>query len=155
MGTTAAREQMSSSAARDAILSRHDELRCLVSETIHYADDAINSKCDCEPLRAHAKELYAAFGEHMDFEERMLATALRDVIGWGSVLQAQMEEGREKQRAILASAMSALEPQDVSPAVLVESVRAIADTLLHDLQSEESCLLNADLDAIATDSQGG
>lgn len=154
MGTVAS-EPMSSSAARDAILSRHDELRCLVTETIHLADDAIWSDRDCEPLRVHAKELYEAFEEHMEFEERILSTALRDVIGWGSSLQAQMEEEREKQRAILASAMSALTPEGLSPAGLIESVRTVADTLLLDLQSEEQCLLNADLDAIAIDSQGG
>jgi hypothetical protein len=152
---TTTREILSSSAARDAILSRHDELRCLVTETIHFADDATSSDRDCEPLRAHAKELYEAFEEHIDFEEQILPTALRDVIGWGSVLQAQMEEGREKQRAILASAMSALEPEGVSSAVLIESVRAVAGTLLLDLKSEERCLLTADIDAIATDSQGG
>jgi hypothetical protein len=153
--STTTQEPLSSSAARDAILSRHEELRCLVTETIHFADGAMRSDPDCEPLRAHAKELYQAFEQHIVFEEGILPTALRDVIGWGSELQAQMEEGREKQRAILASAMSALAPEGLSPAGLVESVRAVADTLLHDLKSEERCLLNADLDAIAIDSQGG
>jgi hypothetical protein len=153
--STMTREPLSSSAARDAILSRHDGLRCLVTETIHYADDAIKFEEDCEPLRTHAKELYAAFEEHINLEERFLATALRDVIGWGSVLQAQMEEEREKQRAILASALSALEPNRLSPDGLIKTVRAVADTLLDDLESEERCLLTADLDAIASDSQGG
>ena len=153
--STTTREPLSSSAARDAILSRHDELRCLVTETIHYAEDASKVEKDSQPLREHAKELYEAFEEHIDFEERFLATALRDVIGWGSVLQAQMEEERGKQRAILASAMSALEPEELSPDGLIKTVRAVADTLLDDLETEERCLLNADLDALASDSQGG
>ena len=51
--------------------------------------------------------------------------------------------------------MSALEPERLSRARVIESVRVFADSLLLDLKSEEKCLLYADLDAIATDSQGG
>jgi hypothetical protein len=152
---TTTQEPRSSSAARAAILSCHDELRGLLSETIHFADGATKSERDFEPLRVHARELYQAFEEHIDFEERILPTALRDVIGWGAVLQAQVVEGHEKQRAILASAMSALEPGSLSAAHLVQSVRTLADTLLVDLKTEESCLLSADLDALTTDARGG
>jgi hypothetical protein len=149
-------EPLSSSDARAAILSCHEELRGLVEETIHSADDAgMSDWGDFEPLRAHALELYAAFEEHIDFEERILSTALRDVIGWGAELQAQVVEGHGKLRADLASAMSALKPEAVSRARLIESVRAFADTLLDDLTTEERCLLRADLDAMATDAHGG
>jgi hypothetical protein len=148
-------ESLSSSDARDAILSRHDELRGLVTETIHRAEGATKSERELEPLRARARQLYEAFEDHMDFEEELLGAALRDVIGWGDVLQAQMHEGHAKQRATLASAFSALVPGSLSRARVVESVRTFTDTLLRDLKSEERCLLHADLDAIATDSQGG
>lgn len=152
---TATRESLSSSDARDAILSRHDQLRGLVAETIHHADGATKSDRDLEPLRAHAREFYEAVQTYMDFEEPILATALRDVIGWGQVLQAEMQEGHERVRATMAWAMSALEPEGVSAASLVDSVRAVADIVLLDLKTEERCLLHADLDAIAADSQGG
>jgi len=146
---------LSSSDARAAIRSCHDELRGLVTETIHFADGAATSDADFEPLRAHARELYEAFEEHIDFEERILPTALRDVIGWGSVLQAQVVEGHEKQRAILASARSELEPARLSSIGLVHSVRTVADTILVDLKTEEDCLLSADLDALTIDGRGG
>lgn len=153
---TTIKEPLSSSDARAAILSCHDELRGLVTETIHFADGATQADRDVEPLRAHVRELYEAFEEHMDFEERILPTALRDVIGWGAVLEAQLVEGHEKQRAVLASAMSALEPAGgLSPARLVQTVRTLADTILVDLKTEESCLLSADLDAMTLDSRGG
>jgi hypothetical protein len=155
MGTTMTAEQLSSSDARDAIFSRHEQLRGLVNETLLCAEGASHSDREIEPLRAHARELYEAFEEHMEFEEDILATALRDVIGVGGVLQAQIEEEHERQRATLESAMSALEPERLSPARVVESVRIFADSLLLDLKSEERCLLYADLDAITTDSQGG
>jgi hypothetical protein len=149
------REPLSSSEAREAILSRHDQLRGLITETIHQADGATKSERELEPLRAHAKELYEALQLHINFEERILSTALRDIIGWGAVVQAEIKQGHERQRATLASAMSALEPEDLSPTHVVESVRAFADTILLDLQTEEQYLLTADLDAIATDGQGG
>jgi hypothetical protein len=155
METTTTMELLSSSDARDAIFSRHEHLRDLVSETMLFADGASRSERELEPLREHARELYAAFEEHMDFEEHLLATALRDVIGWGAELQAQMEQGHEHQRATLVSAVSALEPALLTRARVIESVRVFADSLLHDLQNEELCLLQADLDSIVSDCQGG
>jgi len=148
-------EPLSSSDARAAILSCHDELRGLVTETIHVVEGGARSERDVEPIRAQARELYLAFEAHMDFEERILAAALRDVIGWGAMLRAQVVEGHLKQRATIASAMSALEPENVPRAIVVENVRAVADELLHDLKSEELCLLNADLDAMTIDTGGG
>ncbi len=149
-------EELSSSDARDAILSCHDELRGLANETIHCAEDATRSERDFEPLCAHARELYQAFEEYMDFEERILATALSDVIGCGSMLHAQIDAGHRRQRATLASAMSALRPEAQPRARVIEHVRAVADALLMDLRSEEDCLLNAEIDAIAIeDGEGG
>ena len=149
-------EELSSSDARDAILSCHDELRGLANETIHYAEHATKSDRDFEPLCVHARELYEAFEEYMDFEERILATALSDVIGCGSMLHAEIEAGHRRQRATLASAMSALGHEVQPRARVIESVRAGADALLMDLRSEEDCLLNAEIDAIAVeDAEGG
>ena len=152
---TTTQEPLSSSDARAAIISCHDELRGLVSETIHIAEHTTSSDRDVEPLRAHARELYEAVEEHMEFEERILPTALRDVIGWGAALQAQVVESHEKQRAILASAMSALEPASFSPLRLVQSVRTFTDSILDDLKTEEDCLLSADVDALTIDGHGG
>jgi hypothetical protein len=149
-------EQLSSSDARDAILSCHDELRGLANETIHIAEHATKSDQDFEPLCAHARELYQAFEEYIDFEEGILETALSDVIGYGQVLHAQIDADHRRQRATLASAVSALRPETVPRARVIESVRAVADALLIDLRSEESCLLSAEIDAIAIeDFEGG
>ncbi|HTB58261.1 MAG TPA: hemerythrin domain-containing protein [Polyangia bacterium] len=146
---------MSSSDARAAILSSNEELRGLVRETIHVVEETTESEVDFEPLRLHAKDLFAAFAEHMEFEERILPTALCDVIGWGPELRAQMEQDHERCRASLAAAMLALEPDSLSAGRMIERIRALADALLVDLNSEERYLLTADLDALATDSEGG
>lgn len=158
--TTTTLEPLSSSDARAAILSCHDELRGLVTETIHCADGATTitaAEPDVEPLRARLRGLYQAFEEHLDFEQRILPTALRDVIGWGSVLQAQVAAAHEEERAALASAMSALDPGRGGHARVrvVERIRALGDALLRDLKAEERCLQHADIDALATDTPGG
>ena len=91
----------------------------------------------------------------MAFEEAVLPAALRDVIGWGAVIQQQMEEDHVRQRETLALAISAIGPTGLSGAELVENVRSFAITLLVDMESEERGLLNADLDAMAGDAKGG
>lgn len=145
----------SSGDARAAILSYHDELRGLLTETIHRAEGAADVAADPEPLRAQARQLYEAFEEHIGFEARILPAALRDVIGWGDVLQAELVEGHARQRAVLASARSALEPEGLSPVRLAESVRTFAEHMIEDLRAEERSLLTADLDALTTDGHGG
>jgi hypothetical protein len=106
-------------------------------------------------LRARARDLCLTLEEHLSFEERALPTALHDVIGWGAVLREQIEEDHERQRRDLASARSALEPDGLSWLELADRVRVFAATLLADLEREDAHLVNADLDAIATDSEGG
>lgn len=150
-----ATEPLSCGDARAAILSSNTVLRELAAETIHVAEGARGSARGFEPLRAQAKDLCAAVAEHMDFEERILATALGDVIGWGAALRAQIEEDHERQRATVALAMAALEPDSVSVARVIERIRAFADELLVDLESEERYLMTADLDALSVDSHGG
>ena len=155
MNTMTTGDGISSSEARAAIMSCHDELRGLVSETIHAADKATVSENEFEPLRSHALLLFQAFEEHMDFEEELLPAALRDVIGRGSMLVKEVVDVHEKRRSTLALAMSALEPGLLSRKHVVASVRALADTLLRDLKPEERCLHTADLDAIVSDGHGG
>jgi hypothetical protein len=152
---TTSEEHLSSGDARAAILHCHDELRGLVTETMYAAERASTSEREFEPLRARARLLYQAFEAHMDFEERILPAALRDVIGHGSLLTKQVVDGHERRRATLALAKSALQPDVLPRARVVESVRALADTLLRDMRSEERYLYTADLDAIVSDSHGG
>ena len=56
MGTMMTEDLLSSSEARDAILSRHEQLRGLVSETMLFAEGASRSDRELEPLRSHARE---------------------------------------------------------------------------------------------------
>jgi Hemerythrin HHE cation binding domain len=146
---------ISSGDARDAILSQHELLRALLAVTVESAGETARSGRDFETLRGHAKRLYDTLAEHMRFEELVLSAALRDVIGWGAVLQERIQEDHGRQRSALAIALSMLGPGGLSGAALIGNVRLFADTLLADMREEERFLLQADVDAITADSRGG
>ena len=148
-------EEISSGEARDEIFFQHDLLRGLLAEVVALADRVAASGCDFEVLRRQAKTLYEDLAAHMTFEERVLPAALRDVVGWGAVIQQQLEEDHTRQRELIATAISEIGPDGLSGDALLESVRAFADTLIVDMDSEESSLLLADFDALAADSRGG
>ena len=145
-------ESMSSGTARDAILSQHEVLRALLADTVELAETASNAARRLDTLRVQAQKLYDMLDLHMAFEEQLLPTALRDVIGWGPELQAQIEEDHQRQRAELAAAVTALGPP---PTELVKGLHVFAAALLADMIREENGLFQADIDAIATDSEGG
>ena len=148
-------QEMSSSEARDEIFLQHDMLRELLAEVVAVADLVAASGRDFDILRQRAKTLYEALAAHMTFEEQVLPAALRDVIGWGAVIQQTLEEDHSRQREIIATAISEIGPDGLSGDTLIESVRAFVDTLIVDMESEERGLLQADFDALAADSRGG
>jgi hypothetical protein len=156
LGTRSASvDPLSSRGLRDAILSHHDALRSVLAETVGRTDPRETAGTDLEALRAGARRLYETVEAHLAFEERALPPALRDVIGWGSVLQERIEEDHRRLREVLATALSALEPEALSWLELASDMRAFVAVVLSDLEREDEALLDAQLDAIANDSEGG
>jgi hypothetical protein len=145
----------SSSSFRNAILARHDVLRGLVADTVHLADDRPRARHDVDALRVRVRDLYRTLDANLAYEARAFPAALRDIIGWGAVLQEQIAQVHARQRKALASALTALEPEELSWAELARDLRDIAARVLYDLEREEAALMDADLDALATDSEGG
>lgn len=152
---TVASEPTSSSEVRDAIISQHQGLRARLARTVEIANHVAHAEMPLDALRAQARSLYQELAAHMELEERMLPAALSDVIGWGSVLHAQMTAEHERQRATLGEALVALSADEASPIDLSADILILADAIAHDMEVEESNLLQADLDAIATDGRGG
>ena len=148
-------EELSSSDTRDEIVSQHLVLRGLVTRAVESAHRAAGPNSGLDDLRCEAQALYDALAAHMMFEERVLPAALRDVIGWGAVLQQRIEEDHSRQREALSLAIAAIRSAELSAADLAENVRAFASTLLGDIDLEEGFLLQADLDEIASRGAGG
>ncbi|HVU50488.1 MAG TPA: hemerythrin domain-containing protein [Polyangia bacterium] len=151
----AVHDPSSSRVFRDAILSRHDALRGMALESVEWADRPMSSEADVARLRAGARTFYRTVEDYLAFEEEALPPALRDVIGWGPVLLEQIEEDHRRQREALANALLALEPESMSCFELANALRGFAAELLRDLEREDEALLNAQLDALANDSEGG
>jgi hypothetical protein len=150
-----ASDPLSSQGFREAILEEHEVLRDLLAKAIGLADSEERSASDLGELRARSRQLYVTLEEHMSFEERMLPAALRDVIGWSQALEARIAEDHGRQRQELAAALALLDEDDLSWVRLTDELRAFSETLLHDMETEEAGLLEADLDAVATDGEGG
>jgi hypothetical protein len=153
--TTSAIVPLSSSDVRDEIFSQHEHLRRRLTETIEIADRAERRELPLDILRAQARSLCEEVAAQMEMEERLLPAALRDVIGWGAVLQAKMSEDHQRQRVMLAAARTALEQSEASAPALSDRVRTLVSTVLFDIEAEEQGLLHADIDALAIQSQGG
>jgi S-formylglutathione hydrolase FrmB len=155
LGYRVAQEPMSSRVLRDAIFARHDALRGMVAENVGKADREATSEADVASLRAGARSFYRTVEDYLAFEDEALPPALRDVIGWGTVLLEQIEEDHRRQREALATVVSALEPGAHSWFEVASDLRAFAADLLRDLEREDEALLNAQLDDLATDAEGG
>jgi hypothetical protein len=140
---------------RDAILSQHEVLRGMLAVTVEIATQSPQSEREIDVLRGHARQLYETLAAHMSFEEQVLAAALRDVIGRGAEIHAELLEDHQRQRAALVAALDELGPRKLMGAALADSVRAFARTLLEDMEREERGLLEADLDEMAVDAVGG
>ena len=145
----------SSSEVRDEILSQHSRLRRRLKQIVEIAARVTVSPSSLDDLCEEARNLFEELAVHMETEEAMFPAALRDVIGWGAVLRAQMTDDHERQRADLARARSSLEQRRAAPDALAEGVRAFATRVLADMEEEEQGLLQADLDAISTETEGG
>jgi iron-sulfur cluster repair protein YtfE (RIC family) len=144
-----------SSKARSAILAQHDQLRHLVAAVSEAARVTARTSQSFDLLRARAQALYLALDEHMRFEESILEAALRDVIGRGAELHAQLERDHQRQRAVLTTAIAELGRGDLSAEALVHSVRRFVDVLVRDMDAEEELLLSADVDALLVDGEAG
>jgi hypothetical protein len=155
LGYRALQEPASSRVLRDAILTRHDALRGMAVESVDWAERLMTSEADVARLRAGARMFYRSVEDYLAFEDEALPPALRDVIGWGPVLLEQIEEDHRRQREALATALMALEPDAMPWFELASVLRGFAADLLRDLEREDEALLNAQLDAIASDSPGG
>jgi hemerythrin-like domain-containing protein len=148
-------KEMSSGGVRDAIFSQHAALRGLLAELVAATESALHAERMHDLLRARARDFYDKLAAHMAFEEEVLPAALRDVIGWGAVIQEKMEADHLKQREALAEALAALGPEGPALPSLVADVRSFAATVLVDMESEEHGLLQADLDALTLEVKGG
>lgn len=143
-----------SSAARDAILAQHEQVRGLAGELSELAGTSATSAEAARSLRTKSLALCATLEEHIRFEDSVLEAALRDAISRGPELHAEIQRDHQRQRAILAAAMAEIGRTGPSDE-LAGTVRRFVDLLLRDMDAEEQVLLSADVEALIADGEAG
>jgi iron-sulfur cluster repair protein YtfE (RIC family) len=144
------------SQVRARIVSEHVALRsqldCLAVQALRVSSGELEHVQLLEPVEA----LYRDLREHLDFEDALLAPALREADAWGVIRAARLERHHREQRQALSelAERSRSEP----PAALVQTVTSLIADLRADMTHEERDLLSCDLlrdDLVALDASGG
>jgi hemerythrin-like domain-containing protein len=110
------------------------------------------------PLRAFSLMLYQKLIAHIDLEDRILAPVVRDIIGWGPSLHADMVEEHAHQREHLESDIADLKTGSIPDEHLAASVDGFVESLMRDMDAEENrLLLRSDLllDSPLSDGEAG
>jgi hemerythrin-like domain-containing protein len=141
------------------ILSEHALLRPVLRETRFLADCLAKGDTSARgPLRAFALMLYQKLIAHLDLEDRILAPVVRDIIGWGPSLHAEMVREHRYQREHLENDIATLKTGSSSDEHLAASIDVFVEALMRDMDAEERrILLRADLlvDSPLSDGEAG
>jgi iron-sulfur cluster repair protein YtfE (RIC family) len=127
-------------------------LDCLAAQALRVLSGELAHDHLLEPFEA----LYRDLRDHLDFEDALLAPALREADAWGGIRADQLERHHREQRQALRelSERSRSEP----PVALVQTVTSLIADLRADMTHEERDLLSCDLlrdDLVALDASGG
>ena len=93
-------------------------------------------------LRLEGEGLLAFLREHMRWEDRYLAPALREADSWGSARAEQLESDHREQRQLLQHSLETIEDQSRPPALIARNMLDLVQLLREDIEHEESALLD-------------
>jgi hypothetical protein len=124
------------------ILQDHALLRPLLRETRLLADRVAKGDTVARaPLRSFALMLYEKLVAHIELENRLLAPVVRDIIGWGPSLHADMMREHARQRERLESDIADLKTGCICGERLATNIDGFVDSLMQDMEAEERHLL--------------
>ena len=129
-----------------------DQLDCLAAQALQVLSGELAHERLLEPVNA----LYRDLREHLDFEDALLAPALRELDAWGPIRAAQLERHHQEQRQALRALTERARTEP--PVALVQTVTSLIADLRADMKHEERDLLSCDLlrdDLVALDASGG
>jgi hemerythrin-like domain-containing protein len=137
---------MESAIVRSQILEQHAELRGMLAEISELADRfEAEGETVGEALREHGLALYARFEEHLGFEDRYLAPALRVAHAEGVEAANRLANEHAEQRELLHYLLDRLKHQRQPTQLVVRELRSFAEYLLQDIAHEEEKLLGEDV----------
>jgi iron-sulfur cluster repair protein YtfE (RIC family) len=128
---------------RSRVLADHSALRLRLSSLADLSRDALEGAgARREDLRAAALNLLESLAEHMYWEDRYLAPALRRADAWGEERASQLAEDHREQRALLEYLVRGLEDRERPSLLLARNLGDLVQLLLDDMDSEEASLLD-------------
>jgi iron-sulfur cluster repair protein YtfE (RIC family) len=93
-------------------------------------------------LRAEGERLLATLLEHMGWEDRFLAPALRRADAWGEERARQLDGDHREQRELLAHVLAGLRDASRPASVLARNLLDLVTLLRADMEHEEATLLD-------------
>jgi len=137
---------METGVVRNRILEQHAELRGMLDEISDLADRfQAEGETVGEALRERGLELYARFEEHLGFEDRCLAPALRVAHAKGVEAANRLANEHAEQRQLLRYLLDRLKNQRQPTLLVVRELQSFAEYLRQDMAHEEEKLLGEDV----------
>jgi iron-sulfur cluster repair protein YtfE (RIC family) len=144
---------------RRRILHDHDGLRTLLCQLEDSASNVLNGKRRLlGRLRGEGEQLLEQLLEHMSWEDRYLAPALRDADAWGEERAARLDHDHREQRELLRHVLEKLHDQSRPPVLLARTMLDLVQLLREDMVDEEKTLLDERVlrdDVVAVDVEAG
>lgn len=129
---------------RRCILTEHTFLRHILDELDQRAFRVLEGREDELPaLRECGLLLHAKFAEHLTFEDRFLAPALRAAGGAGIGHAKHLAEDHREQRELLDYILSGLRDRSRPALVVAGELRSLVELILDDMAHEEIEIINA------------
>ena len=134
---------MKPSEVRRHVLADHTTIRGMLLSVESVAKQVIEGERNLVgPLRFEGEGLLAFLREHMRWEDRHLAPALREADSWGSARAEQLESDHREQRQLLQHSLETIEDQGRPPVLIARNMLDLVRLLREDIEHEESALLD-------------
>ena len=131
---------------RRTVLAQHAELSKLldtVAAAARRVQGGDGSVLDL--LRDCGRELHERMSEHLDYEDRWLVPAMRELDAWGTERARSIDEEHRDQRELLSFVLSRLEDRKAPVQLLADQLLSFVAAMRDDMQFEEAAVLREDL----------
>ena len=134
---------MQASEVRAHILADHLTLRGILDHVASLAGKLeAGERPLLGPLRLAAEELLERLEQHMRWEDRYLAPALRSADAWGEERASRLDRDHREQRELLAHALERIHDHSRPAVVLAQNLRDLVQLLRDDMDEEEATLVS-------------
>lgn len=134
---------MRPSQVRERVLADHEALRRHLRELEAAARGALDEPEGGDArLRGRAEAFVSTLAEHMRWEDRYLAPALRNADAWGQERADLLASDHREQRELLDDVVTKLRDQRRPPKLVAENVLDLIALLRDDMEQEEALLLD-------------